>query len=163
MKAFFSSGFNDKVRRAFITVVGLVLLATAAAKLITIGGDAKLLRRADSIFPFLTVRQLLFLGASAELALVCLLCVLKDHRCCILAIAWLSTLFLSYRIAKWVSGAREPCVCLGDLWRSFGLTAQEGDTLMKFVLAFMLVGSYWFLVEAICNHYRHFQSKANDR
>jgi len=57
-------------------------------------------------------------------------------------VAWLATSFLFYRIGLARMGYHKPCSCLGNLTDALHIAPQTADTAMKFILAYLLVGSY---------------------
>ncbi len=60
-------------------------------------------------------------------------------------IAWLSTSFLVYRLGLWGMDWHKPCGCLGGLADALHLRPETADTLIKGLLAWLLVGSCWVL------------------
>jgi hypothetical protein len=118
--------------------------ATALAKALSAIGPARALDTLDPLIgiPF---RQLLLLVGLAEL-LVAFFCLFTDkRRFSLLAVAWISTNFLVYRIGLWAVGWHHPCACMGSLAGALHLSDQAADNIMKGILAFMLVGSYLLL------------------
>ena len=132
------------IMRWFLKVAGSVLLLTGVAKAFTAIGAARVLDTADPLtgIPF---RQLLLLVGLAEI-LIAFFCLFTDKRgFSLLAVAWLSTNFLVYRLGLWFIGWHHPCHCMGDLASALHLSDQAADNIMKGVLAFLLVGSYAIL------------------
>jgi len=124
---------------------GGVLATTALGKALSAIGPARALDAADPLIgiPF---RQLLLLVALAEL-LVAFFCLFTDkRRFNLLAVAWLSTNFLVYRLGLWFIGWRRPCGCMGSLAGALHLSDQAADNIMKGVLAYLLLGSYGILL-----------------
>jgi hypothetical protein len=131
--------------RWFLKVAGSVLLLTGVAKAFTAIGSARALDTIDPLtgIPF---RQLLLLVGLAEL-LIAFFCLFTDkRRLSLLAVAWLSTNFLVYRLGLWFIGWHHPCHCMGDLASALHLSDQAADNIMKGVLAYLLIGSYLLLV-----------------
>jgi hypothetical protein len=57
-------------------------------------------------------------------------------------VAWLATSFLIYRIGLVLVGYHKPCSCLGNLTDALHIPPQIADTVMKIILAYLLIGSY---------------------
>jgi hypothetical protein len=128
----------------FVFHAGLLLAATGLAKVFSAIGPAKALDVPDPIFG-LAFRQVL-LGVGLVELLVAFFCFFTDKaRLCLFLIAWLATNFLVYRLGLWWIGWHKPCGCLGNLTDALHISPQVADNLMKAVLAYLLVGSYWLL------------------
>jgi hypothetical protein len=130
-----------KVFRGFMVSVGMLLLTTAAAKLVSAGGNARILQFPDPIFaiPF---RQVFWVVGGLELV-VALICLFSNRaRLQAGLVAWLATSFVIYRLALNLSGYHSPCHCLGNLTDALHISPQAADTAMKIVLAYLLIGSY---------------------
>ena len=91
-------------------------------------------------------RELLLLVGLAEL-LIAFFCLFTDRRrFSLLAVAWLSTNFLVYRLGLWFIGWHRPCGCMGSLSDMLHLSPRAADNIMKVVLAYLLTGSYAILL-----------------
>jgi hypothetical protein len=129
----------------FILSSGVILVITGIAKVWSGMGNSKLLTVAD---PILWVRfgQLMLVAGAVEIA-VALICLFSKRQ--ILAIglvAWLSTNFLIYRAGLWWMDWKRPCGCLGNLTDALHISPQAADNIMKGVLGYLLVGSYFLLI-----------------
>jgi hypothetical protein len=101
----------------------------------------------DALDPLIGIpfRLLLLLVGLVEL-LIAFFCLFTDkRRFSLLATAWISTNFLVYRVGLWVIGWRRPCGCMGSLADMLHLSPRAADSIMKVVLAYLLVGSYLLL------------------
>lgn len=130
-----------KVRQWFCLTSGAALAATALAKGFSAMGPARALDVVDPLFgiPF---RYLLLLVGLAEL-FIAFFCLFTDKaQFSLLAVAWLSTNFLVYRLGLWFIGWHKPCGCLGNLTDVLHISPTTADNIMKVVLAYLLVGSY---------------------
>jgi len=117
------------------------LALTGLAKAVSAIGSARALDAADPLIgiPF---RQLLLLVGLAEI-LIAFFCLFTDkRRFSLLAAAWISTNFLVYRLGLWFIGWQHPCHCMGSLAGVLHLSDQAADSIMKVILAYLLVGSY---------------------
>lgn len=70
----------------------------------------------------------------------------KNQRLTVLLVAWLATIFMVYRMCLWWLGWQCPCGCLGSLARVLHLSEHTADNLMQGVLAYLLLGSYGWLL-----------------
>jgi hypothetical protein len=143
--AYQSSG-ESSVRAAwFVISAGVVLAITGLAKEFSAIGPARALDVADPLIG-LPFRQLLLLVALAEL-LIAFFCLFTDRRrFSLLAVAWISTNFLVYRLGLWLIGWHRPCGCMGNLTDMLHITPGTADTIMKVILAYLLMSSYALLL-----------------
>jgi hypothetical protein len=135
----------EYVMKGFLRLAGGALALTGLAKAFSAIGAARALDAADPLIgiPF---RQLLLLVGLAEL-LVAFFCLFTDkRRLSLLAVAWISTGFLLYRLGLWYIGWHRPCGCMGSLAGVLHLSDQAADNIMKGVLAYLLLGSYGILL-----------------
>lgn len=135
---------RDLVNRFFLPSAGVALTLTGLAKALSATGPAHALDVHDPICG-IAFRHLLLTVGIVELV-IATLCLFANRRLIsVLAIAWLSTGFLSYRIGLWFIGWHRQCGCLGTLTDVLGVSPEAADTFMKLVLACLLVGSYTLL------------------
>jgi len=69
-------------------------------------------------------------------------------RLCVLSqtlVAWLATCLLSYRIGLWSIGWTRPCHCLGNFTDAIHISPAVADAVMKGILAYLIIGSYFIL------------------
>jgi len=140
-----SKGLTLDVIAWFQKPAGAILLSTGLAKAFSAIGQARALDVTDPLIgiPF---RQLLLLVGLGEL-LIAFFCLFTDRRrLSLLAVAWLSTNFLVYRLGLWLIGWHRPCGCMGSLTDMLHLSDRAADNIMKGVLAYLLVGSYGILL-----------------
>jgi hypothetical protein len=129
---------------AFVRSAGVVLATTALAKAFSAIAPARALDVPDPLIgiPF---RQLLLLVGLVEL-FIAFFCLFTDRRrFSLLAVAWISTNFLVYRLGLWLIGWHRPCGCMGNLTDILHISPGLADNIMKGVLACLLVGSYGIL------------------
>jgi hypothetical protein len=133
------------VASAFLKSAGVVLALTGLGKAFSAIGSARALDTPDPLtgLPF---RQLLLLVGLAELVLS-FFCLFRDQRrFSMLAVGWISTSFLAYRLGLWFIGWHRPCGCMGSLTDMLHLSPNGADNIMKGVLAYLLIGSYCLLL-----------------
>jgi hypothetical protein len=127
--------------RYFITSAGILLLVTAAAKLVSSLGSAEILESSDPIFG-ISFRHLFCVVATVEL-IVAAICFFDKRLSFRLGfVAWLATIFLGYRITLGLIGYHRPCMCLGNLTDALHISPQIANTVMEIILAYLLIGSY---------------------
>ena len=140
-----NSHAGEVLRLWYSASVGAVLAITGFAKTLSATDPARALDTADPLIgiPF---RQLLLAVGLLEL-LISFFCLFTDkRRFSLLAVCWISTNFLVYRLGLWFIGWHHPCGCMGSLAGALHLSDQAADNVMKGVLAYLLVGSYLLLV-----------------
>jgi hypothetical protein len=139
-----SRQFNG-MEACFVVSAGGLLAATGLGKAFSAIGSARALDTPDPLVgvPF---RQLLLLVGLAEL-LIAFFCLFTDKRqLSLLAVVWMSTNFLVYRLGLWFIGWNHPCGCMGSLAGMLHLSDRAADNIMKGVLAYLLIGSYGILL-----------------
>lgn len=138
--------------RIFIVSVGVLLLVTGSAKLLSVViGEVPLLEVTDPIFGIPFRYEFALVGA-IEL-LVAFMCFLRTRTTMQAGlITWLGTVLAIYRLGVWFIGWRLPCSCLGLFSESLHVSPRDTDFLMKTLLTYMLIGGYssffWLLRQA---------------
>ena len=130
-----------KPHRLFLVSVGVLLLITSSAKLVSAVGTMQVLDVNEPIF-HVSFRHIFWVAGLIELfiALVCFLDVNILYQTWI--VACLATNFVFYRIGLVLIGWHKPCSCMGNLIDFLHIPPQTADTAMKIILAYMLFGSY---------------------
>jgi hypothetical protein len=126
----------------FLRTAAVVLLVTGLAKVGSGLGNARILSVQDPIFG-ITFGKLLPAAGIAEV-LLGLACFSNRFtpRLKLRLVAWLATNFLVSRIGLWCVGWHHPCSCMGSLAGALHLSDFAADRIMKWLLAYLLVGSY---------------------
>ncbi len=135
----------EQAQSQFLRSAGTALAVTGLAKVFTALGSAHVLDVADPLIriPF---RQLLLLVGLTEF-LIAFFCLFTDRqRLSLVAVAWLSTNFLVYRLGLWFIGWHRPCPCLGNLTDMLHISPRSADSIIKALLVYLLVGSYAALI-----------------
>ena len=128
----------------FLRSGGVVLLITGLAKAFSAIGTSRALNVVDPLvgIPF---RHLLLAVGLLEL-FIAFFCLFTDkRRFNLLAVAWLSTNFLVYRLGLWFIGWHRPCGCTGNLTGALHISPVVADRTMKMILAYLLIGTYWLI------------------
>ena len=133
---------NQPIRiRLFLYSGGLVFIITGAAKLWTAFSKLKILMFPDPLFSIKFGSLLLIVGIiEVVLGVVCF--ARKRSMVVMMAIAYFATNLLIYRIGVWGVGWKKPCSCLGNLSDALHISPQTADSMMKIILAYLLIGSY---------------------
>ncbi len=128
----------------FLGSAGGALAVTGLSKVLSTIGTARVLDTFDPLTG-MRFRQLLLLVGLTELFIGFTCLFTKYRRLSLLAVAWLSTNFVVYRVGLWLVGWHRPCGCMGSLSEMLHLSAHAADSIMKAVLTYLLLGSYGIL------------------
>lgn len=120
---------------------GILLAVTGFAKIISYFGNERILYLDDPLYGF-PFRNLLLLAGVLEAFLAGICFFSKNAITAHLIVAFLATNFFVYRVALWCIGWHRPCNCLGNLTGALHISSHTADTIMKIVLAYLLIGSY---------------------
>lgn len=123
----------------FLRGAFFLLLITAGAKLVSTYHPIPLLFVPDSVFPLLSKRQVLATAAVLELVVALLIVISANTQLKLAGTAWLSFLFLTYRLGLLLSHAPAYCPCLGTLGQDLGLSPQfvSGSMLAASIALFL--------------------------
>jgi hypothetical protein len=94
------------------------------------------------LFFGISFKHLMLLVGIIELVIsaICLLC--KWARLQVGLLALLATNLWAYRIGLLCVGYHRPCSCMGNLTDVLHISPWVADSMMKTVLAYLLIGSY---------------------
>ena len=132
---------KQKVIRGFLYSASLLLFLTAVAKLLSACGSQLILREPDPIL-IIPFRQVLLIVGTVELGIACFCYFSKKAYVSAVLVAWLTTGFLVYRFGLMWIGYHKPCKCLGNLTDAIQMNPATADSAMKFLAAYLLIGSY---------------------
>jgi len=130
--------------RWFLGGAGLAFLFPGLAKAFSAVGADRALDVADPIIG-LPFRQVMLGVGLIDLPIACCCLGAGKRWLWLLAVARLSTNFVIYRLGLWWIGWHRPCRCLGNLTGALHISPTTADYIMKGVLAYLLIGSYWLL------------------
>jgi hypothetical protein len=140
-----AAGFDGKNTSGwFIHSAGVALALTGLAKVWSTLGSVRLLAVADPITGLQFGHLMLAVGL-LELVIAGICLFSKAQKLSLALIAWLATNFVVYRLGLWWMGWHKPCGCLGNLTDALHISPATADHIMKGVLAYLLIGSYWLL------------------
>jgi hypothetical protein len=129
------------VARSLVQTAALLLMLTAAAKILAASSEAGILGQADPLFGLLSMRQSMLLAAALEITVVVHVLRTPDILRKAVLLLWIGSVFLVYRIGLWWVGFEGSCRCLGNLGDVFGISAETADWIAKGILGYLLVGS----------------------
>jgi hypothetical protein len=132
--------------KLFICVSGWLLAATGSAKLISFTEHTNNLLTTDPIMQ-MQFRHLFFIMGIIELVVAILCLTRMRSNLSLIAIAWLSTCLLVYRLSMHWVGWRSPCPCLGNFVDLLHIPPKLADLLMVIVVMYLLIGSYACLLK----------------
>ena len=129
--------------RYYILSCGVIFAVTGVGKILSAIGKARVLGTSDPLFGTSFSHLMSFVGSiEVILSLLCLSVFLRFRKIGLLIIASLSTNFLIYRVGLWLIDWQRPCSCMGNLTDALHISPETADTVMKVVLAYLLIGSY---------------------
>jgi hypothetical protein len=135
------------VQRWFILTSAWALSATGSAKVLSFFEAAKSLSLSDPLFPILSQRELLSGVGLIEIAVAAFLLFARVDLVAKLAvIAWISSLFVLYRVGLSLIGYHGPCSCLGRFGQSLPISEASLKTALLLLLAYLWIGSVGNLV-----------------
>jgi hypothetical protein len=111
------------------------------AKLISACGSSRILQNSDPVFA-ISFRSVFVIVGLLEMfvSAVCFFSSRLDFKACMVAL--LTTNFFIYRLGLLLVGFHKPCSCMGNLTDALHIPPQTADTVMKIILAYLLLGSY---------------------
>jgi hypothetical protein len=129
----------------FLHSAGVLLVATALAKLMSSFGSAPILLTSDPILviPF---RYVFWLVGGIEMSVAALCFWGRKPWVAAAFVAWLASAFVLYRLGLIAIGYARPCTCLGNLTDALHLSPAAANSIMVLILAYLFVGSYGSLV-----------------
>jgi hypothetical protein len=118
-----------------------LLLLTSVAKIISATGGQKILQALDPVTHLYFRHEFIAVGfVEMAIALICFFS--NKIVSSTLLMAWLATNFMVYRVGLVILGYHKPCTCLGNFTDRVHIPPETADTLMKIILAYLLLGSY---------------------
>jgi len=130
--------------RRFVFGFGVLLVLTGLAKIWSSFGDARLLVHTDPIVG-VEFRYLMLATGLLELGIAGICFHPQKTRLGTVLVAWLSSVFLVYRLGLWWLDWHSPCACLGNLTDSLNISPESSNTLVELLLAYLVAAS-WGLI-----------------
>jgi|APCry1669189101_1035198.scaffolds.fasta_scaffold90331_1 hypothetical protein len=137
-------GYKNFYGRLFACSGGVLVAVTGIAKIWSAFGAASLLRSIDPVFG-IRFRLLLLVVGVVEIVIAFACLSASGVRLPAILLAWVSTMFLVYRVGLWSVHWEHACPCLGQLTDALPMSARTVDALVKATLAYLLIGSYALL------------------
>lgn len=122
--------------------VVILLLTTAALKILALLTAVMQAPLQDPVLSFLTHEQMMLLSVALESAVIVFL--MQRRRCVskLLVIGGLAGLFASYHVGLQLVGGHRSCGCLGESLTWFGLPSDTEWMVTSGIVGYFLVGSY---------------------
>ena len=136
---------NDSLQRIYLYSSALLLAGAALAKFVSAFGSARILHLPDPLFDVKNQYVLLGVGIIETMAASYLLFGREILRK-FLILMWLSSCFVIYRVCIWRLAPDKPCPCLGNLTDNLPIAPHTVDLLLKGIICYMLVGSFYFVL-----------------
>lgn len=142
---------NPTPFRIFIVSAIGILCVTAVAKVTTLSSDAMSasLVSPNPIFPHLSNAHTLFAAVVLELSVAVILLGRASDFLKMSILAWLSSLFLFYRIALHFSGYNGSCGCLGTQLELLRVPAVIQNAFTLTLIVYLASGAVYFLFESV--------------
>lgn len=141
---------NYALRKHFINCSSLILLVAGFIKILifALNKDSALRTSFDAVFYWFSLRSLIGITGSLEILLgMYLIYSDSSERVKLTLIAWVTTGFLSYRLANGVLGGGH-CSCLGRLEHLSAILGKVSDMFLAGALAYFVSGialNVWLL------------------
>jgi hypothetical protein len=134
-------------QKGFVVLSSVILSLTAAAKLVSTTGHARILDYPDPLLA-ISNRSVLTGVAVIELAVVACLMSKLPQPIKYLAAAWLGGNFLLYRLALAVLKPGTPCKCLGTITEQLHIDDRAAGLILSLISLYLLTGGFWLYVGA---------------
>ncbi len=148
-----------RISKWFRCSAGVILAITGIVKLWGAFFGPKIMTTVDPIFG-LQFGQLIVMAGLLELG-TAFSCLAANSEMSLMLIGWLATTLAAYRFGLWAIDWHHPCHCLGNLTDAVHIPPQMADSVMKFVLAYLLFGSYATLF-LLSRHRRKIERKIHN-
>lgn len=139
------SGSRLPFMKKYLTACVWILVCTALIKLASASGNHALLGIKDPLFEFMTRRQMQITASGLEIVCVYLILRRRTDLHGLISVCLLASSFTFYRVVLYLIGYKGPCACLGSLMGWFGISDKLLDWFGMLILAFFLIGSYFFI------------------
>jgi hypothetical protein len=134
-----------KAVRLFFLSAGVLLLLTAAAKLLSSSGSMGILDYPDPVF-LISYRHELPLAALIELAVAFVCFFGKQISWRAMTVASLASALIVYRVAAFIIRPEKMCPCLGTLTQDLHIAPKAANIAMLIILGYLFCGAYGTLL-----------------
>lgn len=136
---------KNRFVNVFLYSTAFILCLTAMAKLVSAGGNARILGIPDPILGLSNRTVLIGVGA-LELIIASITLLSKNTGFKVYLIAWFASNLVIYRLGLWWEKVVAPCSCLGTITDTLPLSPTTIGWMMKIILTYLSVGSYVILI-----------------
>jgi hypothetical protein len=133
---------------------GALLSALGISKIYDSFGEAQALGAIDPIIG-VQFRHLIFVLGVIESFIAVACFIIRRDNIVLILIAWISIAIAVYRTGLWLINWQQPCHCMGTLTDALHISPELADNIMKGVLAYLLIGSYGFLIHGWWQSRKH--------
>jgi hypothetical protein len=145
----------ERLWRMYLFAVALVLLLAGFAKSVGLRQEAGFLSNPNSLFSFITNRQLMTGVAILEIAVAVLIFSNAfELGFKLKMVCWLSSQFAIYRAALFISKEPEACKCFGDIFGWLGMGDATIQNVTTSLFLFLLIPSSVWVGFNYMSHYR---------
>ena len=127
------------IHNILIPLIGVILVITGGAKIMSVSGDAKILFELDPVIG-VSYRLIMIITGIIEIPAGVVIVVYRKQFWTSLLLLWLSSNILTYRIMFWYANPPEPCPCLGNILDYLKMDIDSSRVSM-IILIIMLSGS----------------------
>jgi hypothetical protein len=136
---------TTRIEKWFQISVVLVLTITAASKVLSATGSAKILNYQNELF-LIPNRYVMVLAACVEVIVIACILIIRNSPVKLYLSGVLSLVFLLYRFTMHSIGSLTPCPCLGTLTDSLHIKPETASMTLIGFAVYMLAGSVLLLV-----------------
>ena len=136
-------------KRSYIIGAWIILLAVGIVKVFDSNSGIAALNSPDPVFG---IKQgyVLFIVGYIEIILCCLMLFTQDSITRLSIIAWISSMFMIYRISLYLLAAPKGCPCIGHtLGKIFPYVGDNQSEISLVLFLYLFMGSYYFLVREL--------------
>lgn len=127
--------------RYFYFVVGFMLLAVAAMKAAAVIYGFKGMGARNPVLPMLSNLHVVGVAAVVELAVGCVVLFAQEFGPKRLAVYWIASVFVAYRLGLLIVGSYTSCGCLHGFSLLLESNSSTENAIATSILAFMLLGT----------------------
>ena len=138
---------HSRAAKCYFASVVVILVLTAAAKIVSAAGSAGVLKAQDRLIP-ISNRTLLLTVAPIEILVAVTLLLAEAEIIKSASVVWLSVCFGTYRFGLMCLGHIWVCPCLGFITQKLPFRPESIDAALKLTLGYMFAGSAYFLISS---------------
>jgi hypothetical protein len=143
----------------FVLLAGVVFVASAILKLLDLAGTHDYLREYNSLFYFLTNRQVVAIAAVVEMVVALHLFSRDEIRRRLLSVLWLCVIIAVYKIGLSLTLNIAPCSCFGLLPSILRLTTAQVERISWALIALLGGGATLLVMPWTSMLWKHEQAR----